>query len=251
MVEDGSTKADQTLETGGTARGEPRLPTTATGGAAAIAARLQQAILDGSYVFGERLPAERELANHFNASRSTVREALKRLEDQRLLSRRIGSGTFVSFRPQFDGSNIAEQTSPLEVIAVRLALEPQIARLAAINATARDLGRMEKALERVEQAGGDQEDFTLADGEFHQALVECTRNPLMVWLYQQINEVRGHTQWNSMKNKILTPERIVEYNQQHRQLYEALASRDVEAAVKTIEDHLEKARGDLLGVSSL
>ncbi len=223
------------------------LPATVTGGSAAIASRLQQAILDGTYAYGARLPAERELASHFGASRSTVREALRRLEERRLLTRRIGSGTFVNYRPSPDGSYIAELSSPLELIEVRMAVEPRIARLAAVNATGRDLDRMAEALERVEGAGADRETFSTADGHFHLLLAECTRSPLMVWLYQQINDVRSHAQWNSMKDKILTQKRITEYNRQHRQLYEALRSRDVEGAVRVIEQHLEKARQDLVG----
>jgi DNA-binding FadR family transcriptional regulator len=223
------------------------LPTTAASGSAAIAARLQQAILDGSYAYGERLPAERDLAQHFGASRSTVREALKRLEGLRLVTRRIGSGTFVSYRPSLDGNNIAEAISPLELIEVRVALEPRIARLAAVNVTTRDLNRLAKALERVEQAVGDREEFTVADGQFHLMLAECTHNPLMVWLYQQINDVRSHTQWTRMKDKILTPQRITEYNRQHRKLFEALRSHDVELAARAVEEHLEKARRELVG----
>ena len=228
---------------------ELSLPATVTGGSAAIAARLQQAILDGTYAYGARLPAERDLANHFGASRSTVREALRRLEERRLLSRRIGSGTFVDYRPSPDGSYIAELTSPLELIEVRLAIEPRIAALAAVNAAARELERMAEALDRVEAAGNDREAFSRADEQFHLLLAECTRNPLLVWLYQQINDVRSHSQWHSMKDKILTAKRIRDYNRQHRQLYEALRSRDVEAAVAVIEQHLEKARRDLVGAS--
>jgi len=133
---------------------------------------------------------------------------------------------------------------------VRLALEPRIARLAAVNATARDLGRMAEALEQVESAGDDREAFSDADELFHLLMAECTRNPLMLWLYQQINDIRGHAQWASMKNKILTAERINDYNRQHRELYEALRSRDVETAVSVIERHLENARRDLVGVST-
>ncbi len=228
---------------------EPRLPRTVAGGAAAIAARLRQAIMDGTYAYGSRLPAERDLATHFGASRSTVREALRRLEEQRLLSRRIGSGTFVSFRPAADGSSMAEQTSPLELIEVRLALEPRIARLAAVNATARDLDRLAEALARVERAGEDREAFSNADEHFHLLLAECTRNPLLLSLYRQINDVRSHAQWGRMKEKILTAKRIEAYNRQHRQLYEALRSRDAEGAEATIEAHLEKARQHLVGVS--
>lgn len=228
---------------------ETKLPSTVAVGAAAIASRLQKAIMDGSYAYGSRLPAERDLATHFNASRSTVREALRRLEERRLLTRRIGSGTFVNYRPSPDGSYIAELTSPLELIEVRFALEPRIARLAAVNASARDLDRMAEALDRVEAAGDDREAFSKADEHFHLLLAECTRNPLMLWLYQQINDVRSHTQWARMKEKILTSKRIEGYNRQHRQLYEALRSRDAEGAEAIIQAHLDKARQHLVGAS--
>lgn len=224
-----------------------KLPATVSGGSAAIAARLRQAILDGNYSYGERLPAERELAEHFGASRSTVREALRRLEEAHLVTRRIGSGTFVSHRPSLGDGNIAELTSPLELIDVRLGIEPTIARLAVVHATARDLDRIGEALQRVETSSDDSEAFSRADEQFHLLLAECTHNPLMVWLYQQINDVRSHAQWNSMKDKILTGNRIGEYNREHRQLYEALRSRDVEGAVRTINQHLEKARRHLMG----
>jgi len=225
------------------------LPASVGEGAAAIAARLRQAILEGTYTYGARLPAERDMAQHFSTSRSTIREALRQLEEQRLLTRRIGSGTFVSHRVSPDGDYIAEVTSPLELIDVRLAIEPNIARLAAVNATARDLDRVGQALAAVEATGDDREAFSAADEQFHLLLAECTRNPLMAWLYRQINDVRGHRQWHSMKDKILTPARIRDYNTQHRALYDALRSRDVDAAVAVIVRHLEKARRHLVGAS--
>lgn len=226
---------------------ETDLPATAAGGAAGISARLRQGILDGDYGYGERLPAERDLAQHFGASRSTVREALRRLEETNLVSRRIGSGTFVSYRPSGGEGNIAEQTSPLELIEVRLVIEPQMTRLAVANATARDLERMAEVLAQVEAAGDDREEFSQADERFHLLLAECTRNPLMVWIYGQINDVRCHAQWDEMKNKILSAERIQAYNQHHRELFEALRSRDMAAAVGAITEHMEQARSDLLG----
>jgi len=219
------------------------LPAPVTAGSAAITARLRQAIVDGTYADGERLPAERDLARHFDASRSTVREALRRLEEMNLVTRRIGSGTFVTHLPPFKDSDIAEITSPIELIDVRLAVEPQMARLAVVNATARDIERMDDALGRVEKCGDDREDFSRADEAFHLALAECTRNPLMVWLYRQINDVRSHAQWDAMKDQILTRQRITQYNRQHRALYEAFRSRDAETAVRVITEHLERAPG--------
>ena len=75
----------------------------------------------------------------------------------------------------------------------------------------------------------------------HLALAESTRNPLMVWLYRHINDVRGHAQWSIRKDKILTPDRITEYNRQHRALFAAIASRDVQGAMDIMTRHLEKA----------
>lgn len=226
---------------------DDKLPSGSSGGSAAIATRLREAILSGDYSFGERLPAERELASHFGASRSTVREALRRLEESHFVTRRVGSGTFVNYRPSLGDGNIAEQTSPLELIEVRLVIEPQMTRLAVVNSTARDLERMGDALRRVETAGEDREEFSSADEQFHLLLAECTHNPLMVWVYRQINDVRCHAQWEEMKDKILSAQRIKEYNRHHRRLFEALRSRDMEAAVSAISDHMEQARRDLLG----
>jgi DNA-binding FadR family transcriptional regulator len=222
-------------------------PSAASSGSAAIAAKLRRAILDGAYDYRERLPGERELADHFGASRSTVREALRQLEDLHLVSRRIGSGTFVNHDAEFGGSNIADVTSPLELIDVRFAVEPQMARLAVANATARELDNLADGLQRLEDCGADAELFSREDEAFHLALAECTRNPLMVWLYGRINNVRGHKQWAAMKDTILSAERIGQYNEEHRALYEALRNRDTDAAVQLITAHLERARRDLMG----
>ena len=224
------------------------LPAASGAGAAAIATRLRAAILGGRYAHGERLPAERELTEHFGVARGTVREALRRLEEMGLVTRRMGSGTFVNHRAGPNEDDIAELTSPIELIDVRLAIEPDIARMAVINATARDLERLEAALVECEAADGDREAFSQGDERFHRALAEATRNPLMIWLYGKINDVRGHTQWNEMKAKILTRGRIDEYNLQHRKLFETIRGRDMDAAVRTIEYHLAEAREDLLGV---
>jgi len=230
--------------------GAGRLPSAAPSSAAAIAAEVRQAIMNGTYQYGERLPAERDLAQHFGASRSTVRDALRRLETANLLSRRVGSGTFVTHRSVPDGKNIAEVTSPLELIEVRLALEPRLAHLAAISVTQRDLQRLERALEDLEGCGSDRNAFSLYDERFHLILAECTRNPLMIWLYQQVNEVRSHRQWARMREAILTPERIAAYNLQHHAMFDALRSHDAARAVEIVTEHLQKARDDLMGAGT-
>ena len=230
-------------------RRDAALARVAPSGSARIVTQLRRAILDGAYAYRERVPSERELASEFGAARGTVRAALKQLEDMNMVIRRPGSGTFVRYRGNADDEDIAELTSPLELIEVRLAVEPSVARLAVMHANAQDVERMGDALARVEASANDPESFSRADEAFHLALAESTRNPLMVWLYRHINDVRGHAQWSVRKDKVLTRERIGEYNAQHRSLYSAVAARDVDSAVATMTRHLEKARADLIGAS--
>lgn len=222
-------------------------PRARPSGSARIVERLRRAILDGEYGYRERVPSERELATVFGAARGTVRTALKQLEGMNLVTRRPGSGTFVRYRGHADEEDIADQTSPLELIEVRLSVEPAVARLAVMHANAQDIERIEEALVQVEGCRSDPELFSHADETFHLALAESTRNPLMVWLYRRINDVRGHAQWSSRRDKILTPERIDEYNEQHRALFAAINSRDTQLSVDIMTRHLEKARSDLLG----
>ena len=216
-------------------------------GSAWITAQLRQAILDGRYAHGEKLPAEREFASAFGASRATVRSALIRLETERLVTRRLGAGTFVNYDSRCDAEDVAELTSPLELIDVRLGVEPNMVQLAVLNATGRDIDRLAAAIARMERSSCDTESFTLWDKEFHELISEATRNPLMVWVYRQINAVRTHGQWTAMKDKVLTAARIAEYNQQHAALYEAIRTRDVETAVSIITRHLHYARRQLIG----
>ncbi len=216
--------------------------------AADIATTLRNAIIEGHYAFNERLPPERDLAIEFGSSRGTVRNALQKLDALDLVSRRIGSGTFVTYRDQQDQENIERIVSPLELIEVRIAIEPHIVRLAVLNSNARDLDSLEEALLGVEACGDDGEKFTRADAKFHMALAECTGNALMIWLYRHINNVRAHRQWDTIKDKILSSERISQYNRTHRAVFEAVRVRDAETAMRNMSSHLAIARDDLFRV---
>lgn len=207
---------------------------------------MRRAILDGRYQHRERLPAERELAAEFGTARGTVRQALAQLEDMELVRRKTGSGTYVDYVAQSDHEQIAESTSPLELIEVRLAVEPDIARMAVTNANARYVRELEDSLMALEAAGSDPGAFSKADEKFHLKMAQCSQNPLLIWIYQLINEVRGHNQWDVRKDKILTRENIAEYNAQHRALYEAIERRDGTRAVQVITDHLNKAKSQFV-----
>jgi DNA-binding FadR family transcriptional regulator len=223
------------------------VPVDSARGSAWIADQLRQAIVEGTYKFGQKLPAERQLAEAFNASRTTVRLALDRLEIDKLVARRIGSGTFVSYRQPGETDDIAEVTSPLELIEARLAMEPYMTRLAVLNASAKDLEKLFEACDQAEATGNDASRWTEWDTQFHIRIAEGSHNPLMLWIYRRVNEIRAHDQWAMMRDKILTPTRIADYNHQHRALAEAIASRDVEGAVAMVTSHLHYARRQLMG----
>ena len=222
-------------------------------GVGAISASLRRAIETGTYGDGDQLPPERELAATFQAARSTVRRALDQLEQAGLVSRRLGSGTYVTATPvrdAADGMAVADLLSPLQLIEARFAVEPHTTRLAVLHATRRDLGDMEIVLSRSEACGGDKDAFSRLDAEFHLLIARASRNPLLVNVYSQINAVRMHAQWNAMKEQVLTPEAIAEYNTQHRAIHQALDQRDAQLAQRLVTEHLEKARNDLLRANS-
>ena len=211
-----------------------------------VVTQLRRRILDGNYAYEERLPAERYLAEDFDVSRGTIRAVLQILEQQHLVTRQAGSGTYVSHRETTNQQEISSITSPIEMVEVRIAIEPQLVRLAIANASSRDLEELREALRLCEACGGDSEKFARADTAFHIALAHCSKNKLMYWLYERISEVRRHSQWRSMKSRLLTSDRMNYYNSQHRALYEAIAARDTATAVKLIKDHLYGVQDDLL-----
>ena len=221
-------------------------------GAIAIKAKIKKAIETGVFADGEQLLPERELAASFKTARNTIRSALQQLEEDGLVVRKVGSGTFINYQrsksdPRLD---LNESISPLQLIEARLAVEPYVTRLAAINATQSDLGNMEVIIKRLEVCGDDKETFSLLDGEFHEQLARCSRNPLLLSFFQQINRIRTHSQWRIMREDILTPAQISSYSKQHRNIYNALNQRNIPEAVAAIREHLGKAKADLVGADS-
>ena len=119
-------------------------------------ARLRSFISDGGYGQGVKLPPERDLTNELGMSRATLRKALDALERDGLIWRHVGKGTFVADGNQQDGTDasvqLGRQLTPFRMMRARLAIEPAIAREAAINASGEALLRMQQALDRSRAA---------------------------------------------------------------------------------------------------
>jgi DNA-binding FadR family transcriptional regulator len=226
------------------------LSTPQTRTASAIAAQLRAAILNGAFGTGDRLPPERDIARQLGASRSTVRNALQLLQEDELVTRKAGSGTYVAQNPRAEADDVAQTTSPLDLVEVRAAIEPRIVRLAVLNAKPRDLDRLWETLAELERAASDVDRFSRLDQQLHLALADATHNPLIVWIYHQMNRIRSHRHWLAVQSKVLTPERIAAYNAEHRSLVEAISVRDGERAAEIMHNHLKTARQHLLRVQS-
>ncbi|MFY9239427.1 MAG: FCD domain-containing protein [Roseovarius sp.] len=158
---------------------------------AQIAKAIRDAIIEGRMIVDERLPSEAELAEQFEVSRSTVREALKRLAAQSLIRTQRGAfgGAFVnrlSFEEAY-GQQITTATLLLSMNAVsfdvaceaRYALERACAPLSSERRTPDQLATMRAEIHRQSQPGLTDESFCASDVTFHRALVDGAGNPVL------------------------------------------------------------------------
>ena len=166
-------------------------PDTKADLSAQIAKAIRDAIVDGRMIVDERLPSEAELAERFEVSRPTVREALKRLAAQSLIRTQRGAfgGAFVK-RLSYDeayGQHITTSTLLLSMNAVsfetaceaRYALERACAVLACGRRSADQLATMRAEIHRQGHPGLSDEAFCASDVAFHRALVDAAGNPVL------------------------------------------------------------------------
>lgn len=168
-----------------------------------VADQLQEAILEGSLKADDRLPTESELAERFQVSRPTIREALKRLAAKNLIRSRRGptGGTFVNHLGADELSDQLSTASTLfvsmnnisipEVSATRLELESLCCRLACEQRNDDDLTRLQQALELQMDPNISPEAFCAADVQFHRAIADASHNRMLSFvMYTQIEALQ-------------------------------------------------------------
>jgi DNA-binding FadR family transcriptional regulator len=217
--------------------GDPKRP-----GSADIAAILRREILSGILLRYDRLPAERVMAERHGVSRGTIREALIRLEQEKLVEIRAGSGTYVVHVAPRPADSPIESARPLELMDTRFALEPHICRLAVMHARRSDFEAFDTLLTQMEACGDDALAFGEADSQFHTVLAQSTGNSLLIWMVSQMSSVRGQDEWTRMRHLTLDAKSITQYNAEHRQIVNAIRARDPDRAALMMKGHLETAR---------
>lgn len=195
-------------------------------------------ILETPVPVGEKLPNEFELGQMFQAGRSTIREAVKTLATKGILEVRRGDGTYVkSHRTLAEDplglSRLEDQYKlALELLDVRLILEPEIAASAAANATPQDKAELKALCDEVERiclAGGDHIPKDIA---FHTCIARCSRNRVMEMLIPIINT--AVMTFASLTHRTLRRETI----QTHRAITDAILEGDAVGARCAMAMHL-------------
>lgn len=195
---------------------------------------------------GDRLPPERDLAARLGLGRSAVRRALAVLEQQGKITRHVGRGTFVTSGVAQLRPEMLQETSPAEIMAVRLLIEPQMVRLAVSSAAPTDVQTMHRCL-AMGEAATTYEEFERWDSALHRAIAVATHNSFLLEIFSAMNAARTQPLWGSVKQRTFTSSRRREYEADHRRLVEALTERDGDAAQAVMRGHLLRIRSALLG----
>ena len=200
---------------------------------------------------GHRIPTERALSDQFGLSRSTVRRVLQDLKRRRLITQTVGSGTYVSEHVHEALAEMAPlvnalTVSPSELMSARLVLEPALIEMCAGNATSADFARMDEC-NRLAEAATTLDEFEKWDAALHEAIADAAHNGFISGVFKLMGEVRQQGEWGVLKRRSATPERRLEYQQEHRALVLALKERDADKAKKLCLAHLVHVRVNMLG----
>ncbi|BCS90118.1 FadR/GntR family transcriptional regulator [Pseudodesulfovibrio sediminis] len=205
-----------------------------------IVAQLKEMIGQGQLKPGDRLPAERNLAEMFGVSRTTVREGIKALAESGVLESRQGAGTFVS---EVDPSQVSVIESVLsgdhdmrDVFAVRKMLEPEIAALAAQKRSPAEIYKLEAILSEQEEAVRKGETGSDYDQRFHRMLADASGNLVLREMVKALHD--AFAQSRSMI--IQSEERQRASLAAHRAIVEAVKHGHGMQAERAMREHLDE-----------
>ena len=207
---------------------------------------LMSYILGTPVPIGEKLPNEFELGQMFQVGRSTIREAVKSLVTKGILEVRRGDGTYVKSHCSLAEDPLGlsrlddKYKLALELMDVRLILEPEIAASAAAHATPENKAELQALCGEVERLCLSGEDHTPKDIAFHTCIARCSQNRVMEMLVPIINT--AVTTFASLTHRTLRRETI----QTHRAITDAILAGDAVGARCAMVMHLTYNRQTLV-----
>lgn len=206
--------------------------------------RLEDWIAKSDLREGSRLPPERSLCSQLGVSRTDLRQALAVLEFKGMIERHVGRGTFLAGEPdplpvsRRELDRLAHQTSPHEAMVARLSLEPELASLAAIHATQRDLAEARSLCEAMRSAS-DWPTYERLDSEFHGLIALAAGNTLLSELHGIVNAVRVAVVWKRLDVPPDGPPLDYHSFREHEAIVSALDRRDRAGARAAMRSHIE------------
>ena len=191
-----------------------------------------------------RLEPERALAERLGCSRDTVRRALQRLEDEGLVWRHVGQGTFTGPRPAAEPirpSVLFEMATPADLMNARLVIEPAMAAEAAERASAGDIAALRSLATQTRDAR-DWRTYEAADNAFHRAIATATSNHLLMAILGMLSMVRDRAPWQRQHGRAFGHGPQWEYSLRqgdlHLSLVDAIAAGDGPRAHAIMREHL-------------
>jgi DNA-binding FadR family transcriptional regulator len=213
----------------------------------AVSAEIERIIVSGELEPGSPLPTEQELAQKFGVNRSTLREAIRQVEQEGLVERREGRRLFVAlpgltdFAPRAIRSLVLQQATFHELWEVAVVLEPLATRLAAQAARAEDLDALDSNLARMEAlASASPSDASNAalielDVEFHAVVARASRNRALMLAREPVSLLYSTT---LSKMQVALPRMQARNCAAHREILQALRGRDPDGAELWMRKHI-------------
>ncbi|UCF93000.1 MAG: FadR family transcriptional regulator [Desulfobacterales bacterium] len=205
-----------------------------------IISQIEVLIKNGNLKQGDQLPPERKLAESFRVSRNSVREAIRALEEKRILESRPGDGTYVILKEEdslIKGLAFAiqrEKDKLQEIFEFRRMIEPQICALAAANATKSDILKMKKILEKQEINICLGRKAIKEDSEFHLYLAKASKNSIMLDMVNILNSCLNESRSEFLQSE----ERRIMSLQAHQKILKAIEKKSPDAAWQAMSEHV-------------
>ncbi|PRO67492.1 FadR/GntR family transcriptional regulator [Alteromonas gracilis] len=206
-----------------------------------VADSLAQLIINDNLSPGDRLSPERELAQEYEVSRQTVREALIALEVSGLVEIRPGSGVYVLKRESLKTSLVMEDApGPLEIMEARTLFEGEAAALAAQRISNEELLKLKAYLKQMEDmvALGKIKEAEEFDGKFHRTIAQATRNSAIITTVEWLWSLRESSEISRVFNDKIRQKGSNPNIEAHKQILESLSRYDSDAAKKAMQSHL-------------
>lgn len=213
----------------------------------AVSAEIERIIVSGELEPGAALPTEAELAQQFGVNRSTLREAIRQVEQEGLVERREGRRLFVAlpgltdFAPRAIRSLVLQQATFHELWEVAVVLEPLATRLAALAAREDDVIALGGNLSRMEAiaAGRPGDDYHAAlielDVEFHAMVARASGNRALMLAREPVS-LLYRTTLSKMQAQL--PQMHARNIAAHRKILAAIRSRDTAGAEHWMRKHI-------------